>query len=379
MESITYKSPKTAYNPSQFPHISYISSFPSNSFYMCLGVGIIELVTRFKNHEDYIRGLLRALENRKAEALRMSNENSQYVQTYYNFIDYINTLSPLEGFLCIRTYIESPSQYNIVQSIEKGFRYILASMYDKSKSEKINKIIAGENIDSHAYSILLQSAETFSIKIERYKIILIPTTNEFDIEKDDFTSRNLGKYPIIHLALHNDIYYLAYSQSMVDQENQENFDERLLDDYPFLDKQRDLSENKIEQSILESMPDESDSKSIALFLVKNFARELKKTNLVNKEIVLLVQECLKKNPELGDIEELRSLTDFFNESSSDSSLKTKHIIKKCSFCKKTFQSDLNFNCPSDCSICFICRKSNPYYCLECSRCYNKQELNAFKA
>jgi hypothetical protein len=145
-----------------------------------------------------------------------------------------------------------------------------------------------------------------------------------------------------------------------------------------LDKQKDVNENKTEQSILETIPDESDSKSLALFLVKNFARELKKTNLVNKEIILLVQECLKKNPELGNIEELRSLSDETNESSSDSSLKTESIIKKCSFCQKSFQSDLNFNCPSECSICFVCRKSSPYYCLECSRCYNKQELSAFK-
>ncbi|OMJ72244.1 hypothetical protein SteCoe_29354 [Stentor coeruleus] len=381
MENIPYKTSKFVYSPAKFPHIAYISTFPSNSFYMCLGVGILELIARFKNHEDYIRALIIYLQNHKTESITLSNQDSQYVQNYYKFFDYILTISPFEGLNCIKTYIEKPSNYAIVQSIEKGFKYILASMIEKSKKEKISKIISGENIDSLAYSLLLKAADSLCIKIERYKIVHDSIKNDFDVEKDDFISRSLGKYPIMHLVMHSNIYYLAYSEAMVEQENNENFNQKLLDDYPFLDKQNDFDENEYEQSILGTIPKGNDSKSLAFFLVKSFARELKKNNLVNKDIILIVQECLRKNSELESIEELRSLSDssfdLCSKEPTESSIQTEHIIKNCSFCKRPYQSDLKYKCPDECSVCFMCRKSDPFYCIQCRRCYTKQETSSF--
>ena len=384
---------KVTYSLELDQEITCISTFSPGSFYLSLGVGILEIIAKFKSRMRLTRVLIGKINEKKEEIMAFAGINSSYIEHFYAIIKLLleEAKSTSIALGWIAYYVEGDNN-EYAYSVKLCTQFLVASLLHKDKKEMIELVMSGNSIKSIEFLLLNLIAETFEIQIILYRGDL----------KERYTKPRLGEYPILIMSVNQEEYSLLYSTPMMEIENEELFDLNRLERYPFLYNNRsdgtirpilsnpnmqelerpkqpinsahgivtpilsDSTINELDRSRESSIS--SDYNTLSKIIITKFATELLKGD-IPEDLIILVQQACSLNNELSGIEGIGLI-----EQSAiirNYGMNTGMTCIRCS-CTKSINLFTRFNCYRECKICSTCRKGSQV-CINCNKLYTQEE------
>lgn len=310
------------------PFVNYVRYFTKSSFYLAFGVGILELVARFKD-------ILCKIPNENIYSIKIALFKDFFFKNSERFENLIlkisahiakNLKNSKQAFKLINYHFGPEFLYNI----ETDFRELFYSILSSEDSQLSELIRSGVNPINHMPAVLTKLSNTFGISI---------TFCNFESDTLKFNPLEFDQCPKFFLLYNKADYSIGYNESMYK-----------------LDKNFSLVGTKINELI-------KTSKERIILKLTNTVEELikthKKEGTLDQKVVMLLKDLN------GDIKS-SVIQEYFSLANSELKL-------PCVKCGSMHSSTeyIKSKCTAGCNVCINCLKMDYKRCPKCGEMHKK--------
>jgi hypothetical protein len=345
--------PRFPINNKKIKKIKKIRYFEGSSFYLALGIGLLELVARskdfnFEAQEDQlfregVEKFLRVFDEDHGLKNNFFVQIAEYLKNYVENTD--SCLQVLERFI-------EKNESNLVL-IERGCKDLIFSFFDESSPQILTKIDSGEDPITILEEVLRTISRKFRVFFKFYSL-----SQEFYFVNPIPSGAHLRLY----LIYNSQNYSIGYSSQMCMFDENNNRDIKVVEK---LFKYRSEFEKRASSNLGISSRDlklENKINSLQKS-IDTLVDYLNRKDLLNHKIAYELSS-LKINFESQEIDE-------YLDNCKKSQLKNKNFV--CSVCSDYFGEDdfFRLGCNVECQVCFKCLVKNDKKCLKCKKNLNK--------
>lgn len=351
---------------------NYYTSFSGSTLVLSVTYGILELYARYKSRDQnkYLNFISNSIKETSQEAKSKYQESEVFISSLLELIERIkSTENSVQAFYTLENDTSGFSKYSL-SNLDKGFRYLLAVIFDE-KLEVKKLVLSNDDLQSIRMLILHHVSEKFGVQLDVYD----------SSEKESFKSQKISDFPIINLYTWNSNYYLLHTEEMYQERINPNFDIELKKGPFFMSiNRKNFKPNPIQNNIPSPLPvqiDFGNDVQVLTEIIKKTAEELKENKFSN-EYSKFIEECIKKNRVVSQINILKKFVNIISNSmgrgNEDSmELDSNTYLKECSICRKGLNLSYYLNTSHlGCGVCSDCA-SNTNYCPKCLTQYNLED------
>lgn len=368
------------------PHgFRYITGFSSNSLILSLALGVLDIFARFKSQslKNYLKMIDHSLQSMFNEAKVNHPQSVKCIEFFSSFVEKIKEISTSkEAFDYLDYYtIANPQMY--LNSLELGFRYLLAVIF-ANKEEYKQMVIWNQDLQPIRKLIFHHFAEKLGLVLDIYD----------NVEKETFKCSKIGDFPILNLYTWNKDYYMVYTDEMYQERRDPNFSSELKKGPFFLSTNKKnfkpISNPQPEPILQPAQLDYNNTNQVLSEIIIKIADELLKNGSYSEEFSSFIENCMKNNSDVSKINILNKFVKSFPKINADTSIQQDSILltisstefqsdsstllKICLVCKRSLSySYFKSTSHANCEVCINCVHQSPDYCPKCKIQYTYED------
>ena len=288
------------------PEFKFYSCFSSDSFALCLAIGIFEILARFKgpalhHTEKLVEAVRELIKERKKNF--SGPDHIMSINYFEGMFEYINSRpDSFSSYQYILNFSLTNPGRNLLRVL-KGFLLLLTGVDNHIDQGVFNQLV-GYKTDGYENMLLIMSCKFLSICIN------VHTYEKVDY--DEYSPMKIGRFPILHILYNQNTYYLIYTKEMIDHQKGVYYDSESLSKIPYI-MDLDFKESPC-QSPQTTLPpslqltflnDPSNDLKLALDLLNNITKETKE--YFSEDLKAIIRNYKTISMRINAIKEFRNI------------------------------------------------------------------------